>query len=66
MEKLPFMEELKPVLDAAKPRPQVSDYSAISTVMQVDMHTILTKEISVDEGVTKLAQDMKDIIAEMG
>ena len=66
LEKLPFMEELKPVLDAAKPRPQVSDYSAISTVMQVDMHTILTKEISVDEGVTKLAQDMKDIIAEMG
>ncbi len=49
-------------LDTSSPRPLVADYPSMSTAMQVDLHKILTKEVTVEEGVALMAENMQATI----
>lgn len=55
---LPHLETLKVALDEAKPRPQVSDYSAISTIMQGYLHKALTKDEPYEQALNELQNDL--------
>lgn len=55
---LPHLQTLKTALDEAKPRPQVSDYSAISTIMQGYLHKALTKEEPYEQALKELQEQL--------
>ncbi len=51
---LPYLSDLVEAFDESQPRPQVTDYSAISTILQEYLHKALTKELPVDTAVEEL------------
>ena len=55
---LPHLQTLKTALEQAKPRPQVSDYSAISTIMQGYLHKALTLDEPYEQALKELQDEL--------
>ncbi len=55
---LPYLADLADAFDQAQPRPQVSDYSAISSIMQVYFHKALTGEQDYESALAELNEEL--------
>ncbi len=60
---LPHLEGVREAADKAEPRPQVRDYSAISSVFQVYFHKALTGELSNEEAMEQMDKELNDALA---
>lgn len=56
--KLPYLASAKEAADKAKPRPQVKNYSAISTIFQTYFHKALTKDMPFEDAVKQMQVEL--------
>jgi len=56
--KLPYLSSAKDAADKAKPRPQVKNYSAISTIFQTYFHKALTKDMPFEDAVKQMQVEL--------
>ncbi len=54
----PYLADIKAAAENAKPRPQVRDYSAISSIFQVYFHKALLGEMTDDEALEQMDQEL--------
>jgi multiple sugar transport system substrate-binding protein len=64
LEQQPYIADVRDAADAAEPRPQVTDYSAISTLFQEWFHKALLGEISNEEALENLNEALNEKLAE--
>ncbi len=60
----PYLADVRDAAANAKPRPQVRDYSAISSIFQVYFHKALTGELSDDEALSQMDEELNAALAE--
>lgn len=65
LEALPFLKDVKPAADAAKPRPQVRDYSTLSSIFQVYFHKALTGEMEYADALAQMDTELNEALAKM-
>lgn len=61
----PYIAAVKDAADAAEPRPQVRDYSTVSTLFAEYIHKALTGELSNEEALETLDTKLNEALAEM-
>ena len=61
----PYISAVKEAADAAEPRPQVRDYSTVSTLFAEYIHKALTGELSNEEALQTLDEKLNEALAEM-
>lgn len=61
----PYLADVKSAADNAKPRPQVRDYSAVSSVFQVYFHKALTKELSYEDAMSQMDTELNAALDKM-
>lgn len=61
----PYLKDARPAVDNAKPRPQVRDYSAISSVFQVYFHKALTKEMGYADAMEQMDTELNAALEKM-
>lgn len=61
----PYIAAVKDAADAAEPRPQVRDYSTVSTLFVEYIHKALTGELSNEEALETLDTKLNEALAEM-
>jgi multiple sugar transport system substrate-binding protein len=59
LSKVPFYKQLKPILQAAVPRPVAPNYIDISTAILFHVRQALTRQVSVQDAVEGLASDLR-------
>ena len=62
---MPHLLGVKDAADAAKPRPQVRDYSTISTIFQNYFHAALTGQSTNEDAVKAMNEELNAALAEM-
>ncbi len=61
----PYIAAVKDAADAAEPRPQVRDYSTVSTLFAEYIHKALTGELSNEDALKTLDEKLNEALAEM-
>ncbi|MBA4700356.1 MAG: extracellular solute-binding protein [Ruminococcus sp.] len=61
----PYLADVRSAADNAKPRPQVRDYSAISSVFQVYFHKALTKELGYEDAMEQMDTELNAALEKM-
>lgn len=61
----PYIADVKEAADEAEPRPQVRDYSTISTIFQEWFHKALTGEVSNEEALEKMDKELNEALEAM-
>lgn len=46
----------------ARPRPQISDYPRLSSIVQTNIHAALTNQITAEEAITRMAKDIRALL----
>ena len=64
-EQYAILNEVAKAADEAKPRPQVRDYSAVSSIIQVWIHKALTGEADYDEALSSLDEELNAALEAM-
>ncbi len=59
----PYLADIKEAAENAKPRPQVRDYSAISSIFQVYFHKALLGELTDDEALEQMDKELNEALA---
>ncbi|HBN80677.1 MAG TPA: ABC transporter substrate-binding protein [Ruminococcaceae bacterium] len=60
---LPYLSDLRSAADKAKPRPQVPDYPAISSIMQVYLHKAMTGVMKYEDAMAEMTQKLDSAYA---
>jgi multiple sugar transport system substrate-binding protein len=61
-DKAPHYPDMLKVVLNARPRPQISDYPRLSSIVQTNLHAALTNQISAEEGVTRMAREIRSLL----
>lgn len=61
----PYIAAVRDAADAAEPRPQVRDYSTVSTIFAEYIHKALTGELSNEDALSTLDEKLNEALAEM-
>ncbi|AEE97837.1 ABC transporter substrate-binding protein [Mahella australiensis] len=56
---LPYLKSVMPATEQAKPRPQVPDYPAISSIMQIYLHKALMLEMPYEEALAQMTKELE-------
>jgi multiple sugar transport system substrate-binding protein len=56
-----YPDMLKVALNA-RPRPQISDYPRMSSIIQTNLHAALTNQISADEAISRMARELRTML----
>ena len=65
LEQQPYISDVKDAAAQAQPRPQVRDYSTISTLFQEWFHKALTGELSNEDALKNLDEKLNEALANM-
>ena len=65
LEALPFLSDIQPAVDAAKPRPQVRDYATISSIFAVNFQRALTGESSFEDAMAQMDSELNSALEKM-
>jgi len=65
LELAPYIGDVKEAADLAEPRPQVRDYSTVSTIFAEYIHKALVGELSNEEALEQLDEKLNEALAEM-
>lgn len=60
---IPHLKGIGEAAANAKPRPQVRDYSAISSIFQVYFHKALTKEMTYEDAMSQMDKELNEALA---
>lgn len=64
LEVMPYLTDAKEAVDEAEPRPQVTDYPAISSVFQIYFHKALTGELSNEDAMAQMDEELNKTVSE--
>jgi multiple sugar transport system substrate-binding protein len=63
-QKTPYYPDMLKVALNARPRPQISDYPRLSSIVQTNLHAALTNQISADEAVTRMTREIRSLLGQ--
>ena len=61
-QKAPHYPDMLKVALNARPRPQISDYPRLSSIVQTNLHAALTNQISAEEAITRMTREIKALL----
>jgi multiple sugar transport system substrate-binding protein len=61
-QKAPYYPDMLKVALNARPRPQISDYPRLSSIVQTNLHAALTNQITAEEAVTRMAREIRSLL----
>jgi len=60
----PHYPDMLKVAVNARPRPQISDYPRLSSIVQTNLHAALTNQISAEEAITRMAREIRSLLGQ--
>lgn len=60
---LPYLKNVMPATEQAKPRPQVPDYPSISSIMQIYFHKALMLEMPYENALAQMTKELEEAYA---
>jgi multiple sugar transport system substrate-binding protein len=63
-QRAPHYPDMLKVALSARPRPQISDYPKLSSIVQTNVQSALTNQISAEEAITRMARDIRAMLSQ--
>ncbi len=63
-QKAPYYPDMLKVALNARPRPQISDYPRLSSIVQTNLHAALTNQISAEEAITRMTRELRSLLSQ--
>jgi multiple sugar transport system substrate-binding protein len=61
-QKAPYYPDMLKVALNARPRPQISDYPRLSSIVQTNLHAALTNQVSAEEAITRMTREIRSLL----
>ncbi|MDR7417907.1 MAG: ABC transporter substrate-binding protein [Armatimonadota bacterium] len=61
-QKAPYYPDMLKVALNARPRPQISDYPRLSSIVQTNLHAALTNQISAEEAINRMTREIRSLL----
>jgi multiple sugar transport system substrate-binding protein len=63
-QKAPYYPDMLKVALNARPRPQISDYPRLSSIVQTNLHAALTNQVSAEEAITRMTREIRSLLSQ--
>jgi multiple sugar transport system substrate-binding protein len=61
-QRAPYYPDMLKVALNARPRPQISDYPRLSSIVQTNLHAALTNQVSAEEAITRMTREIRSLL----
>lgn len=63
-QRAPYYPDMLKVALNARPRPQISDYPRLSSIVQTNLHAALTGQIGADEAIGRMTREIRSLLGQ--